>query len=163
MAEKSTFIKLDRNILNWGWYKDANTFKVFVHLLLVANIKDGEFMGEIVKRGQHITSYKNLAAHTGLTERQVRTALNHLKATQEVTIKTTNKYTVITISNYDFFQQATQQVTNKRQTNDNQTTNERQQLKNIKNIKNEKNSQPVFSPCGEKPLTKEELERIRNQ
>ena len=29
MAEKSTFIKLDRNIVKWRWYKDINTFKVF--------------------------------------------------------------------------------------------------------------------------------------
>ena len=45
MAETTTFIKLDRNIRSWRWYKDPNTMRVFIDLLLDANISDRDFMG----------------------------------------------------------------------------------------------------------------------
>lgn len=31
------WISLYRKILNWEWYSDANTFRLFIHLLLQAN------------------------------------------------------------------------------------------------------------------------------
>ena len=48
---KTTYIKLDRNILNWRWYKDANTFRLFIHLLLKANIRDHDFEHVTIRRG----------------------------------------------------------------------------------------------------------------
>ena len=32
----SGWIKLHRKITEWEWYSDANTFRVFMHLLLTA-------------------------------------------------------------------------------------------------------------------------------
>lgn len=81
MAEKSSFIKLDRNILQWGWYKNANTFRVFIHLTLTANIRANTFEGILIERGEVATSVFSLAENLGLTEKQVRTALSHLKST----------------------------------------------------------------------------------
>ena len=81
MSEPSTYIKLDRNILTWGWYTDANTVRLFIHIILKANIKECKFLGVTVKRGQLVTSYANLAKELNLSIRSVRTALNHLKAT----------------------------------------------------------------------------------
>ena len=57
-----------------------------------------------IKRGQLVTGRKALAAQTGLSERQIRTALDHLKSTNELTIKSTNKFSLITIVNYGKFQ-----------------------------------------------------------
>ena len=57
-----------------------------------------------IKRGQLITGRKALAAQTGLSERQIRTALDHLKSTNELTIKSTNKFSLITIVNCGKFQ-----------------------------------------------------------
>ena len=56
MAEPTTFIKLDRNIREWRWYKDPNTMRVFVDLLLDVNISDKEFMGITIHRGETATS-----------------------------------------------------------------------------------------------------------
>lgn len=44
------YIKLSRNLLDWGWYKDANTSRVFLHCLLKANWKDGEYYGVRIPR-----------------------------------------------------------------------------------------------------------------
>lgn len=104
MAEKTTFIKLDRNILQWQWYKDHNTKEVFIHLLLKANIKPHGFMGVTIGRGELATSIRSLADETGLTLKNVRTALKHLEATGEVAIKRHSRFSVISILSYDRYQ-----------------------------------------------------------
>ena len=86
MAEKTTFIKLDRNIVNWRWYKEPNTMRVFLHLLLTANIRDYDFRYDTIHRGEVAVSIGNLGKSTGLSYDQVRTALTHLKDTNEITI-----------------------------------------------------------------------------
>ena len=100
------FIALHRSLLRWGWHTDPATGWLFVNLLLMANWEDGEWQGMPVKRGQLVTGRKALAAQTGLSERQIRTALDHLKSTNELTIKATNKFSLITIVNYRKFQDA---------------------------------------------------------
>lgn len=139
MAEKTTWIKIDRNILEWGWYKDANTKSLFIHLLLKANIKKGNFMGVEIKRGELATSYVSLAEETGLSVKNVRTALEHLKTTGEVAVKRHRKFSVISIPNYTMYQDipAVKTAVN-RQLTGSQTAVKRQQSKNVRK-KEEKN------------------------
>lgn len=127
MAEKTTWIKVDRNILEWGWYKDANTFRVFMHLLLTANVKPHKFLGVDVNRGEVATSYKSLAESLDISIRSVRTAISHLETTGEVTVKRHSRFSVISIPNYDSYQ-ANRQT--QRQSADTQVTVNRQQYKN---------------------------------
>ena len=108
------------------------------------------WQGRKILRGQKVTSIKHLAEETGLTLRQVRTALNNLKTTCEVTSETTNKFTVVTVVNYEVYQnrkskttsKTTSNLTNERQTNDN----------NIRNIRNKEGRNifplPNFSESG---------------
>lgn len=135
------FLKLFRKLVYWEWYKDVNTFKLFMHCLIMANWKDGRWKGIEYKRGQFITSIANLAKDTGLTIQQTKTALKHLQLTNEVTSKTTNKYTVITVVSFDKYQgeQQTKQQTNNKQNNkqnNKEVTKNQQQNKNNKNNKN---------------------------
>lgn len=104
MADKTTFIKVDRNILNWGWFKDSKVFHVFMFLLLKANIKDGRFLQETVKRGSIVTSNAHISETCGMTIDSVRTALRHLEETGEIVRNTRNRYQLITIVNYDAYQ-----------------------------------------------------------
>ena len=139
-----TYIKLYRSLLNWRWYKDGNTFRLFLHLLLKANIKDSDFENITVKRGEVITGRKQLADDLGMSERNVRTALNHLKSTNEVTSRKTSKFTIISIKNYDLYQQVTNEVTSNRPASDQQVTSNRPHLKNgrKKEWKNYNNARP---------------------
>ena len=98
------FVKLYRKMVSWGWYTDGNTFRVFLHLLLTASYEDNEFRGHKIRAGQVVTGRKRLAADLGMSERAVRTALNHLKSTNEITIKSTNKFSIITIENWGKYQ-----------------------------------------------------------
>ena len=126
----SGWIRLHRKMRNWEWYRDCNTFKLFVHLLLSANHCQQKWQGLLIERGQLVTGRKALSEQTGLSVREVRTSLDKLKTTNELTIKTTSKFSVITISNYDTYQplgmvddqqndqQNDQQATNKRPASD---------------------------------------------
>ena len=86
------FIKIDRGILDWEWYSDINTTRLFIHLILKANWKDGRFQGQEIKRGSFVTSYLKLAEETELTVNQVRTSLNKLKSTGEITVKSQSNH-----------------------------------------------------------------------
>lgn len=140
MANRSTFIKLDRNIQKWRWYTNANTFRVFVHLLLNANVEDRDFEGIVIRRGEIATSYGKMAAQLKLTERQVRTAIEHLKATGEVAVTRHSKFQVISVLNYSTYQDVSAgKKSIKSQSSVNQKSIRCQQLKNNKEyIKNDK-------------------------
>lgn len=98
------FIVLHRKIIKWEWYTDINVFKLFLHLLLRANHEDKYWRGILVKRGQLITSISHLSDETGLSPKQVRTALDKLKSTGEVVSKGQSRYTLVTIEKYSDYQ-----------------------------------------------------------
>ena len=88
-----------------------------------------------------VTSVAALVEFTGLTTQQVRTALKNLQSTKEITIKTTNKYSIITICKYEQYQTFDtneQQTNNKQITNEQQTNNNNGRNKESKNDKEEK-------------------------
>lgn len=98
------WIKSFRKLLDWGWFTVPNTAHLFQYCLLRANVTDKMWHGQLVARGSFITSRNSLSVGTGLTEQQVRTALNHLTSTGEIQCTATNLYTLITISNYEYYQ-----------------------------------------------------------
>ena len=58
------YIKLSRGLLEWEWYTDINTTRLFIHMLLKANWKDGNFKGTTVSRGSFVSSIGKLAGET---------------------------------------------------------------------------------------------------
>lgn len=89
---------------NWEWYDDIPTFNLFTKLLFLVNWKDKKWRGEIVKRGEMITSIIGLSKLTNLSIKQTRRALENLQSTGEIEVETTNKYTKIRIVNYSKYQ-----------------------------------------------------------
>lgn len=104
VAEKTTFVKLDRNLMTWRWLKSPKTLAVWIWLIMNANIEDHDFEHETIHRGELATSRRTISAALGLTEREVRTALSHLKSTGEVSVRIRPKYQVITILRYSDYQ-----------------------------------------------------------
>lgn len=137
---KSGFIKINREIINWKWYKNPITKSMFLHILLQANYEAHGFENITIERGEFVSSYPNLAKDLGITVMQARTAINHLKSTGEITAKSYPKFTVFSVVNYDMYQTrqrvkqqaSNSQITGKQQSNNN---NER---KNKERIKKEK-------------------------
>ena len=120
---KGDYIKINRSLLEWGWYKDKNTSRLFIHMLLKANWKDGFFLGIEIKRGSFVSSLAKLSEETNLSVREIRTAIKHLELTGEVTSKKYNKFSVFIVNNYCSYQssdtQSDKQVTSNRQASDN--------------------------------------------
>lgn len=143
------YLKLYYKLLDWEWYTNANVMRIFIHCLLKANVKTKKWQGITIKRGSFITSYENLAFETGLTVRQVRTALDKLKTTGELTCKSTSRCSIITVNNWNEYQpndkQDSKQMTNKCQTNDKQMTT----TKECKNVYSEKNERNIDIFCNQ--------------
>lgn len=127
MEDNTGWIKIHRKITKWEWYDDGNTFRLFLHLLITANYESKKWHGITVNRGELITSIRNLAKTLKLSEQKIKTAINKLKSTHEITNKSTNKYTIVTICNYDSYQSLENQNNTQNNTqNNNQITNEQQ-------------------------------------
>lgn len=142
------WIKLHRKILDWEWYDDTSVVRLFVHFLLIANNTDKKWRGIDIKKGQLVTSVAALSEQLGLSTKQIRIAIDKLKRTNEIAIKTTNKFTLVTICKYESYQLSEEckgqtKGQAKGQTEGNQTANKGQQLKNIKNIRNKETSTPI--------------------
>lgn len=134
------YLKLYYKMLEWEWYTDANVMRLFIHCLLKANRFDKKWHGVEIKAGSFITSYENLAFETGLSVQQIRTAINKLTSTGEITYKSTSRYSMIIVNSWIEYQAEQQtnnkQITNKQQTNNKQVTTTREYIE----CKNEENN-----------------------
>lgn len=100
------YIKISRKILGWEWYKDINTFRLFIHLLLKAEWKTTAYKGEEIERGACVSSLAELSEETKMSVSEVRTALKHLERTGEIMRRPCekSKKSVYKINNYDKYQ-----------------------------------------------------------
>ena len=98
------YIKLYRQVMKWEWYDDANTFRLFIHLLLKANYEDAQWRGLTIKRGQLFTSIGHLSHELKISDKAIRIALDKLIKTKEVVSKGASNGTMITICKYDSYQ-----------------------------------------------------------
>lgn len=139
------WIKLHRRFLKWEWFEDEKMVKLFIYLLLSVNFDDKKWRGIDVKRGQMITGRKVLSKETGMSEQSIRTCLERLKSTNEITIKATNQYSMLTLTNYESYQDVravTNQQPNQPLTNDQPTINQRSTT--TKEVKKEKKIRSIF-------------------
>lgn len=105
MADLNGFVKIYRQIIRWGWYRDIPVKVLFLHCLFMANYQQANWYGVTIERGSFVTSIDELSQQTGLTVQSTRTALKKLISTGEIAKKSTNRHTVITVVNYDKFQE----------------------------------------------------------
>lgn len=146
MSNLNGFVKLHRKMVEWGWYSDCVTKDTFIHILMVARYEPGQFMGYELKAGQAVIGRKKMAAELGFSEQQIRTALKKLESTGEITLFSTNKFTIATVENWEFYQcdkkDSNQRITNNQPTNNQQITNEQptnnQQVTTYKERKKER-------------------------
>ena len=142
------YIKLHRKFTKWGWYSDPNTARVFLHLLLTASWEECEYRGYKIKPGQVVTGLYRMSKDLKMSVQSIRTALDHLKSTNEITIKTTNKFSIITIENWDKYQLGEFESTSKpthKLTNDQQTTNNIKESKEYKEVEGQPDFDSVLS------------------
>lgn len=103
-VENKGWITLHRKIQQWEWYDDTPTRSIFIDLLLSASYNEYQWHGVTIKRGQVPFGRLEASRRLGLSEQSIRTAIKKLKSTNEITTSSTNRYTLITIVNYDKYQ-----------------------------------------------------------
>ncbi|MBD5111108.1 MAG: hypothetical protein HDT42_01030 [Ruminococcaceae bacterium] len=137
------FVQLSDNLTNWEWFDDKNTVYVYLWLLLRAEWRATRYRGMEIERGQVITTYTEISEKCGVTIRQARTILDRLKTTGKATVKTTSKFSIITMLEYDCNVKSDSlsdsQMTDKRQTA--RQSNDKPTLYNT-NIQNTKEQTP---------------------
>lgn len=112
------WIKIYRKIEDWEWFKDSYTVHVFLYLLIHANLQDSSYRDVKIKRGQLITTRKSISSDTGVPESSVYRSLKKLSATGEIEQQTNNRWTTITICNYDKYNPSTNNSLNSGRTPD---------------------------------------------
>ncbi len=149
------WIKIHRKFLDWQWFDKPEAVKLFIYLLLRANHKDGYWQGHEIKKGQFITSAQTISNDTKLSLQTIRTLLKKFELTNEIVVKSTNKFTMLTICKYECYQDEND-TTNKQLTNKQQTTNK--QLTTNKNDKN--NKEYIYREFGHLILTKDDYNKL---
>ena len=131
------WVKLHRKLEEWEWSSDPNMVSLMVWLMILANYKETRYKDQIIPIGSFVTGRKSLSKKTGISEQTIRTCLERLKSTSEVTIKSTSKFSIITLCNYNTYnndkEPSNQQIPNTL-TSDQPATN--QQLTTSKEFKN---------------------------
>lgn len=146
----SGWIKIHRQMLEWEWYGDINTSRLFIHCLLKANHKGKKWRGLDIKRGSFWTSLDTLSDETGLSKKCVRTSLDRLKATCELADKghSTGRLRgrMITVCKYDSYQDEGTQTAPEAADKGHAEGTQRAATKNVKNDENEINT-PAKLTC----------------
>jgi len=103
------YVKLWRKTLDSGLLQNATALQVFIYLLLNTTHKPyrqivGTSIVDLLP-GQIVTGRKAIAKECKLSEKKVRTALKLLENMEIVAIKPTNKFSIISFTNWDTYQQ----------------------------------------------------------
>ncbi len=148
--DRTGYVLIDRNILEWKYWQKHNTLIVFLWLLLKANFHESYFSGVKVERGEVATSIQGIMSSCNLTRQEVKTSLVHLKSNGEINITRHSSFLIITIVNYDKYQDLNiksniNQTSDKHQSNINQTypntynTNKTDKRRNTRSAQKDEN------------------------
>lgn len=108
----NSFVKLYRKTLDSGLMQKPKTLALFMYLLMSAtykNYKVGVPGGVVLlEPGKYITGRKRLAADLKQTTSSIERGLDTLQKLDIIGRKTNNKYSIITILNWDKYQSQTE-------------------------------------------------------
>lgn len=137
------WLKTYRKLKEWEWYTDSHMVHLFLHLILSAAPEDRMWQGVKIRRGQVIVSRQKLSVETGISEMTIRTCMGHLVESGEIKVESTNRFTVVTVCQYDRYQNVERQT--------NQPTNQ---------PINQQNSQQINQPTNHNIRSKEDNNNI---
>lgn len=149
----NSWVKLYRSLVDDAVFDDAEILKVWIWILCkVAYKKETRIVKKQVielEPGQMIISRKDATEFLNISERKYRNAIQVLEDIGCISKKTSNKFTLINVIKWGFFQgqaeNSDQQTSNKRPTDDQQTSSlyNKKKYKNIKNINKYMSSTPA--------------------
>jgi hypothetical protein len=134
------YIKLWRKSIEAGWLTNHKLWVFWSWCLMKASHKELDMVVGCQRvhlmPGEFVFGLKAAAKETCISIQSIRTLLNFLKTSQNITLKSTNKFSIISILNWDTYQNEENEINtqiNKQLTNNQQTTNNKQECKELKN------------------------------
>ena len=135
----SGYVKLHRKCLESAVFGDSNLWRFWCWCLMKASYKERQVLisGSVVSvaPGQFVLGRKGAAESLGVTERVVRTCLKNLEKLGNIETKATNRFTLVTLINWELYQENEDEVTSKRPANDQQKTTNKKEKKGKKGKK----------------------------
>lgn len=102
------WIKLHRRLIETGWLQNHKVLVFWIYSLLKASHQPIKmivgFQEVQLEPGQFIFGRRKAAEETKLSEQEIRTCIGFLKKAQNLTIKSTNKFSIISIVNWHAYQ-----------------------------------------------------------
>lgn len=145
------WLKLHRSITSSDVFKNPNVLKFWIWALCKASHVDAEqlvgFQKVLLQRGQFIFGRDKAAQELRMNSSSVYKYLKFFENEKMLSVKSNNKFSVVTIVNWDFYQGDAVQ---EEQQNNNKITTKKQQNNTNKNVKNVKNKENIYPPT---PLT----------
>jgi len=146
------WVKLWRKSIDSGLIKNHKVWIFWTYCLMKANHKKDfkcvvGFQEVVLQPGQFIFGLKKAAEETCLSMQNIRTGLTFLKKYKNLTIKSTNKFSIVSVINWDIYQQQEKEInkqTNTRVTSSQQASNNIQEQKN----KRTKEEDSISLPSG---------------
>ena len=150
------WIKLHRKIINSTVFDNEKLLKVRIWCLLKATHDEYEQLvgRQIVnlQKGQFVTGRNAASKELKMTPSTTWDYLKVLERNQNIDIKSNNKYSIVTIVNWELYQ-------SENEISDNKSTTNQQQINTNKNIKNNKNISiySIFDNYSENPELRQAL------
>lgn len=142
------WIKIHRSIWEQPWATDHDAMYLWIYLISHSMFRKKEIYwnGKLIELqpGQLVTGRKVLSKNTEISESKIRRLLKLFEELQQIDQQTTNTSTLISILNYEKYQDISQGSTNEQPTNNQQMTT-KEERKERKNINNNNNSLQIIS------------------
>ncbi len=101
MEKQYPFVKLPRDITNHAIFRDEKSLKIYIYLLCKATYNDSEILVGKTKvalqPNQVIIGSQRLGEILGYSRQQIRSGLETLSLHRLISIKSTNKFSVVTL------------------------------------------------------------------
>jgi len=120
------WIRLDRAIQDNFLWQEPEALKLWLYLLMAASLTDKAtaFNGQMlnIKRGQLVFGLNAASARLNISIRRLRKYLNWFETDDMIDKQITNKFSIISITNYSQYQDAGKQTSSKSQATAKQTS-----------------------------------------
>lgn len=138
MEEGNGFFLVHRKILDSVVFDDPITLKVWIWCLAKATYKERDIIldGTVIHLmpGEFVTGRNSACMQLKIGETEFRNRIKILQRFGKICVKSTNKFSKITVVNWDYYQHLFKNATNRQPTDNQQTTTNNKENKRNNNI-----------------------------
>lgn len=95
-----------RNLSERPWYKDSVMVHLYTYLKERAYVADGRYEGKLIRRGSCPITRSEISEVTGLSPKTLDRTLKKLISYGEIIVNGNNRFSIITVCDYDGFEES---------------------------------------------------------